>query len=84
VLASDWLAQLLPAPTIKTLVANVGSWRVLGYTPDLEISYLWVAWWSFAVAITSTILISLFTKPYDRKRLEGLVCWIPVAEETTP
>jgi SSS family solute:Na+ symporter len=45
------------------------------------INFLWVAWWSFAVSIIGTVIISLFTKPYDRKRLEGLVCWIPVQEE---
>jgi len=83
VLASSWLGVLLPAATLENARATIGSWRVLGFGPDLQISYLWVAWWSFAVAMVGTIVISLFTKPYDRKRLEGLVCWIPVEEEDT-
>ena len=47
----------------------------------IEISYLWVAWWSFVVAVAGTILISLVTRPYDEERLAGLVCWIPVKQE---
>jgi SSS family solute:Na+ symporter len=81
VLSRGWLGHVVSAATLDSLRATIGSWRVLGFTPDLQISYLWVAWWSFAVAMIGTIVISLFTKPYDRKRLEGLVCWIPVAEE---
>ena len=48
---------------------------------EIKISYLWVAWWSFAAAVIGTILISLLTKPYDRERLRGLVCWIPLEKE---
>jgi len=47
------------------------------------VPYLWVAWWSFVVSIVVTVVVSLFTAPYERKRLAGLVCWIP-AEENTP
>lgn len=81
ILNSAWFADLVSLPTLKNLHTEVGSWSILGFTSDLSISYLWVAWWSFAVAMVGTIVISFFTKPYDRKRLEGLVCWIPVAEE---
>ncbi len=52
---------------------------VLG--PEHTVSYLWVAWWSFAAAIAGTVLVSLFTRPYDEERLRGLVCWIPIREE---
>ncbi len=52
---------------------------VLG--PEYKVSFLWVAWWSFVMAVTITIVVSAFTKPYDRERLRGLVCWIPVEEE---
>ncbi|OHB72306.1 MAG: hypothetical protein A2V70_16495 [Planctomycetes bacterium RBG_13_63_9] len=47
---------------------------------DGDTSYLWAAWWSFVAAVTSTILVSLLTKPYDTERLRGLVCWIPIKE----
>lgn len=52
---------------------------VLG--PQHVVSYLWVAWWSFAAAIVGTVVVSLFTRPYDEERLRGLVCWIPIREE---
>ncbi len=45
-----------------------------------ETSFLWVAWWSFAAAVSSTIIVSLFTKPYDDQQLRGLVCWLPAEE----
>ena len=55
--------------------------------PEYKVSFLWVAWWSFVMALTVTIVVSAFTKPYDRERLRGLVCWIPaeenIAEEET-
>jgi SSS family solute:Na+ symporter len=55
-------------------------WQYLG--PDhAEISYLWVAWWSFVAAVTATVGISLVTKPYDEQRLVGLVYSLPTAEE---
>lgn len=44
--------------------------------------FLWVAWWSFVAALAGAILVSLFTVPYDRERLQGLVCWIPSREPT--
>jgi SSS family solute:Na+ symporter len=52
---------------------------VLG--PQHAVSYLWVAWWSFVAAIAGTVVVSLFTRPYDEERLRGLVCWIPIREE---
>ena len=45
------------------------------------ISYLWVAWWSFVAALVGTMAVSLVTRPYDKDRLAGLVCWIPAKEE---
>jgi SSS family solute:Na+ symporter len=50
---------------------------------DLEqgIPYLWVAWWSFVAAVVGTIVVSLLTRPYDKERLRGLVCWIPANKE---
>jgi hypothetical protein len=38
---------------------------------------LWVAWWSFVAALLGTLAISMLTRPYDKQRLEGLVCWLP-------
>jgi SSS family solute:Na+ symporter len=49
----------------------------------IEISYLWVAWWSFVAAVAGTVLVSLVTQRYDDERLKGLVCWIPASEEPT-
>ncbi len=55
-------------------------WKHLG--PDhMEISYLWVAWWSFVAAAASTVAVSLATKPYDEERLLGLVYSLPAAEK---
>ncbi len=51
----------------------------LGY--DGTTSFLWVAWWSFAAAMVSTVAVSLVTTPYDEERLRGLVCWIPAEED---
>jgi len=48
----------------------------------IEISYLWVAWWSFAAAVAGTVAVSLVTRPYDVERLRGLVCWIPLNQES--
>jgi len=48
-----------------------------------ETSFLWVAWWSFVAAVISAVVVSLFTTPYDRQRLRGLVCWIPNKEPTS-
>ena len=48
---------------------------------EIEISYLWVAWWSFVAAVAGTVVASLLTKPYDQERLRGLVCWIPLEKE---
>jgi len=50
----------------------------LGY--EGETSFLWVAWWSFVAAMLGAIVVSSFTKPYDKQRLRGLVCWIPQKE----
>lgn len=47
----------------------------------ITISYLWVAWWSFAAAVAGTVLASLVTPRYDDDRLAGLVCWIPAKQE---
>ncbi len=49
--------------------------------PEHEVAYLWVAWWSFAAALGTTILVSLVTRPFDEERLRGLVYWLPVDEE---
>lgn len=48
-----------------------------------DIHYLWVAWWSFVVALVCTLVISYFTPRYSDKRLTGLVCWLPSDKEMT-
>jgi SSS family solute:Na+ symporter len=50
---------------------------------DGETSFLWVAWWSFAAAIASAVVVSLLTKPYADERLRGLVCWLPAKESSS-
>ena len=57
-------------------------WKYLG-PGHTEISYLWVAWWSFAAAVVSTVTASLVTTPYNEQRLRGLVYSLP-AEEKEP
>lgn len=64
---------------VGTAVVLNASRFVLG--PEHAVSYLWVAWWSFAAAMVGTMTVSLLTRPYDEERLRGLVCWIPVAKE---
>jgi SSS family solute:Na+ symporter len=64
---------------VGAAVAMHSSRFVLGQ--EFKIPYLWVAWWSFAAAIGGTILVSLLTRPYDKERLRGLVCWIPAKQE---
>ena len=49
-----------------------------------KIPYLWVAWWSFVAAVAGTVLVSLVTRPYDTRRLAGLVCWLPAEKESAP
>jgi SSS family solute:Na+ symporter len=68
------LAGMLIGVATAALVHNHRQW--LGWEGGT--SFLWVAWWSFAASMVSTILVSLFTKPYDTERLRGLVCWIPL------
>jgi len=51
--------------------------------PEHKVPYLWVAWWSFAAAMVGTIVVSLMTRPYDKQRLRGLVCWLPADQEST-
>ncbi len=71
---------------VAGIVVGVGlafflhAWKHLG-PAHVAISYLWVAWWSFAAAIVSTVAVSLVTKPYDEQRLRGLVYSLPAAEK---
>ncbi len=52
--------------------------QLLGW--DGTTSFLWVAWWSFAAAMISGIVVSLLTTPHSEEQLRGLVCWIPLGE----
>jgi len=67
---------------VGTAVALNSARFVLG--PELAVSYLWVAWWSFVAAMAGTVAVSLVTRPYDEGRLRGLVCWIPAEKEPQP
>jgi SSS family solute:Na+ symporter len=46
------------------------------------VPFLWTAWWSFVAALTVTWVVSLLTKPHSDERLRGLVCWLPIREES--
>ena len=35
--------------------------------------FLYVSWWSFVTGFVVPIIVSLFTKPYSKERLAGLV-----------
>jgi len=77
--ATQWgglAGMLIGVGTAATMHAPRFLWGA-----DHAIPYLWVAWWSFVAAIVATVLVSLVTRPYDRERLRGLVCWIPVNQE---
>jgi SSS family solute:Na+ symporter len=52
---------------------------LLGY--EGTTSFLWVAWWSFAAATISAIVVSLATTPHSEDRLRGVVCWLPAEEQ---
>lgn len=80
VLGAAWITMILPTRVLETLRSAAG--LLLG--DDLAVSYLWVAWWSFAMAALGTVLLSFVTRPHDRQRLEGLVCWLPTGKEDTP
>ena len=73
---------------VAGIVVGVGlafflhGWKYLG-ADHAEISYLWVAWWSFVAALVATTLVSLMTEPYDEERLRGLVYSLP-SEEVAP
>ena len=77
--ATQWgglAGMLVGVATAATMHAPRFLWG-----PDAGIPYLWVAWWSFAAAMAAAVLVSLVTRPYDRQRLRGLVCWIPMNQE---
>jgi len=65
---------------VATAVVLHSARFVLG--PEHKVPYLWVAWWSFVAAVVATVVVSLLTRPYDRERLRGLVCWIPSNQES--
>ncbi|HAC92519.1 MAG TPA: hypothetical protein DCF63_18100 [Planctomycetaceae bacterium] len=56
------------------LIIGVGSAVILAWLGWIT---LWVAWWSFVAALSGTLAISMLTRPYEKQRLEGLVCWLP-------
>ncbi|MCB0629797.1 MAG: sodium/solute symporter [Saprospiraceae bacterium] len=39
----------------------------------IEDPFLYVSWWSFVTGFLVTVIVSLFTKPFSRERLKGLV-----------
>ena len=39
----------------------------------IEDPFLYVSWWSFVTGFVVTVTVSLFTKPYSKERLKGLV-----------
>jgi len=80
--ATQWggLAGMLIGVGTAAVMHSVRFWPGVQY----EIPYLWVAWWSFVAAVGGTVLVSLVTRPYDKERLRGLVCWIPANNEETP
>jgi len=60
------------------LLLHLAKWL---FGPEKDIPILWVAWWSFVAAMAGTILVSYFTRPYDRDRLKGLVFWLPAGSK---
>jgi SSS family solute:Na+ symporter len=39
----------------------------------IEEPFLYVSWWSFVVGFVVTVMVTLFTKPYEDSKLLGLV-----------
>jgi SSS family solute:Na+ symporter len=66
---------------MTSAVLNSAGW-LLGMPKGIP--YLWVAWWSFVVALVAVALVSLFTRPHEAERLRGLVCWLPAEERHQP
>lgn len=46
-----------------------------------ELSFLYIAWWSFTGAVLITIIVSLLTKPEPIEKLEGLVYGLVMREK---
>jgi SSS family solute:Na+ symporter len=72
------LAGLLTALILHT----AENWSPLLWDSSWKVSYLWVAWWSFAASMIGITIGSMFTPRYDDDRLRGLVCWLPVSSES--
>jgi SSS family solute:Na+ symporter len=72
-----------PAGGLMGLVIGVGLASALNihrfFRPADGVPYLWVAWWSFVVALVTGAVVSLFTRPHTEERLRGLVAWLPAA-----
>ena len=49
------------------------SGKFAGCYVSIEDPFLYVAWWSFAIACAVTIAVSFFTRPKSPEALEGLV-----------
>ncbi|MBX3423248.1 MAG: sodium/solute symporter [Pirellulaceae bacterium] len=89
---SFFQGPLLALLLLGMLSSRVTQWgglagMLLGVSSSVTLWYngllfLWVAWWSFVIAIAVTMVVSLMTKPYDRQRLRGLVCWLPHLPES--
>jgi SSS family solute:Na+ symporter len=64
---------------MTSVILNSAVW-LLGMQKGIP--YLWVAWWSFVVALIAVAVVSGFTRPHEANRLRGLVCWLPAEERT--
>jgi SSS family solute:Na+ symporter len=73
-----------PTGGLAGMIAGVGLASVLNLQRIVSsggVSYLWVAWWSFVVALVAGIGVSFVTQPHPEERLRGLVAWLPKVKE---
>lgn len=78
-----------PRGGVVGMIIGVATSVILTYAPWLlgihaDISFLWVAWWSFVSSLLTVAIVSLITRPHTKEHLRGLVCWLPAKDITTP
>ena len=62
---------------LSGMIIGIGFAVILNSFKDqfftIEDPFLYVSWWSFVVGFIVNVIVSLFTSPYSKSRLEGLV-----------
>jgi len=70
---------------VTGMLSGVGCAAILHIGPawlgwEKGVPILYVAWWSFVVALAGLWIGSFSTRPEPKEKLNGLVCWLPGKE----